>query len=109
MSILGKLGSIRIMTFECFGDLDNSNFRFLDGRTADASVGLANSTAPPFSGTHWQRIDLAPGVIALRCLGTGPGDRRFLDGHTADGRWDLRLPRIFLFREHAGEPCHPAR
>lgn len=78
--LMGEQGEV---TLECQGDVEGS--RFLDGRTGDGSVGLAPSTAPPFTGTRWERMELAPGVISLRCLGTGPADARFLDGRTIDG------------------------
>jgi carbonic anhydrase len=54
MALLGSVGSIQVMTFECLGDLDDSRFRFLDGRTENGSVGLAPSTDDPFTGTRWE-------------------------------------------------------
>lgn len=68
-------------TLRCMGHVEGP--RYLDGRTADATVGLAPSTSPPFSGTRWELVTV--GGTALRCLGAMPGDDRFLDAHTADG------------------------
>jgi hypothetical protein len=50
-------GPGRVMR-RCLGLIDGP--RFLDGRTADGTVGLAPSTDPPFSGTHWQVVDPLP-------------------------------------------------
>jgi len=65
---------------------------FLDGRTIDGSVGLAPSTDPPFTGTHWEAIlhrnplGAADGTYRFKCLGhiSNP-DHVFLDGRTIDG------------------------
>jgi hypothetical protein len=57
--------------------------RWLDGRTADNSVGIANSTWDPFTGTHWTAQEVSPGIITLK-MTLFPQDR-FLDGRTADG------------------------
>ena len=86
MTILGTLGSARVMTFECLGDA-GTEARFLDGRTTDGTVGLAPSTDSPFTGTRWEVTALAPGIATLKCLGTvhPPDHRRFLDGRTLDG------------------------
>lgn len=40
------------VALECLGNLPGP--RWLDGRTGDGSVGLAASTAAPYSGTRWQ-------------------------------------------------------
>ena len=56
---------------------------WLDGRTADGTVGLAPSTAPPFTGTAWQVQAMTGGGFSLQTLGNIPGPR-FLDGRTAD-------------------------
>jgi hypothetical protein len=74
--VLGEL-----VALQCLGDLPGS--RFLDGRTGDGTVGLAPTTAAPFSGTLWEMSDRGGGVI-LKCLGNVEG-ARFLDGRTADG------------------------
>jgi len=41
------------ITLECIGDFKNPQFRFLDGRTQDSTVGLAPETGGHFTGTHW--------------------------------------------------------
>ena len=47
---------------------------------------LSNTTDPPFTGTRWKKVGIAPGVIELMCLGEvpGPGFHGFLDGRTQD-------------------------
>jgi len=91
MSILRTIGSVHIMAFECLGDLDNPHFRFLDGRTAHASAGLAPSTDDSFTGTRWEVTTIADGIVTLKCLGAfePPDHRRFLDGRTLDGTAEL--------------------
>ena len=58
--------------------------RYLDGRTADGTVGLAPNTDAPFTGAKWQVSDGGARSFTLKCLGTIDGPR-FLDGRTADG------------------------
>jgi hypothetical protein len=41
-----------IVALRCLGDIEGP--RWLDGRTANGSVGLASTTAPPFTGTKWE-------------------------------------------------------
>jgi hypothetical protein len=76
------LGATWIVTLECQGTLPGP--RFLDGRTHDGSVGLANTTTPPFTGTHWALTTLAPGMVMIESRGLVPGPR-FLDGRTHNG------------------------
>lgn len=56
------------MTLRCMGVDVNSNFQFLDGRTAaatpDQSVGLAPSTNGVFTGTHWEARDVVDHTTA---------------------------------------------
>ena len=71
------------VAFRCLGNVKGP--RYLDGRTKDATVGLAPSLVPKYSGTKWRvTIGGPPGVIALRCEGSVPGIR-WLDGRTKDG------------------------
>ncbi len=64
----------------------NPNFLFLDGRTADGTVGLAPNTDAPYSGTKWQVTEVTEGIITLENMGANPNpDFLFLDGRTADG------------------------
>jgi hypothetical protein len=58
--------------------------RYLDGRTADGTAGLAPNADVPFTGATWQLSDGGGGSFTLKCLGAIDGPR-FLDGRTADG------------------------
>jgi hypothetical protein len=61
---------------KCLGDIPG--LTFLDGRTLDGTVGLAPGTDPPFTGTHWEVVDL--GELPL------PADLHFdVDSITFDG------------------------
>jgi outer membrane protein assembly factor BamB len=57
---------------------------WLDGRTADGTVGLAPSFAPPFTGASWRLAPFQGRGFTLQTLGTIPGPT-FLDGRTQDG------------------------
>jgi hypothetical protein len=73
---------------KCLGDQAGPGFQgYLDGRTQDASVGLAPTWAPPFSGTRWAAADDGAGNVTLKCMGAAPGlgFQGFLDGRTLDG------------------------
>ena len=68
---------------KCLGNVEGP--RFLDGRTANATVGLAPKLSKQFSGTKWGVVNGgAEGRISLHCLGTVNGNR-WLDGRTRDG------------------------
>jgi hypothetical protein len=41
---------------KCLGDIDGP--RWLDGRTADGTVGVAPTTEPPFTGTKWEVVPI---------------------------------------------------
>jgi len=44
-----------VFTFQCLGDAPGPGFQgFLDGHTQDATLGLAATTDPPFTGTRWR-------------------------------------------------------
>ena len=58
--------------------------RYLDGRTADGTVGLAPNGEVPFTGTKWRVSDGGGGSFTLKSLSKIDGPR-FLDGRTADG------------------------
>lgn len=79
MAAIPALGGTWIVTLECLGTLPGP--RFLDGRTHDGRVGLANAAAPPFTGTRWALTTLTGGIVMLKCLGSLEGPR-FLDGRT---------------------------
>lgn len=70
-----------LVTLQCLGHQPGS--RFLDGRTADGSVGLAPSTEPPFVGAVWLAV-IDDAVLTLRSLGGAPDARRVLDGLTSE-------------------------
>lgn len=76
-----------IVALRCLGQIDGP--RYLNGQTRDGSVGLAPSTAPPYSGTHWLVVGIeGVSAIGLRCLGDVEGPR-FLNGVTREGAIDL--------------------
>ena len=70
------------ISLKCLGTHEGP--RFLDGRTANATIGLAPITSFPLTGTHWEVIDDGPNRVALKCLGQVEGPR-FLDGRTGNG------------------------
>jgi hypothetical protein len=70
------------VSLRCLGNIPGP--RFLNGRTANGTVGLAPSLGPEFNGTEWRVIRAGDGVVELRCLGDIEGPR-WLDGRTADG------------------------
>ncbi len=57
---------------------------WLDGRTADGTVGLAPNFAPPFTGASWRLASFEGRGFTMQTLGTIPGPT-FLDGRTLDG------------------------
>ena len=92
------------VSLRCLGNIPGS-LRYLDGRTANGTVGLAPNLTPKFTGTKWRVVRAGEGVIALKCLGDIEGSR-WLDGRTADGtvglaprteppftgtKWEVRL------------------
>ena len=70
-----------VVSLRCLGNIEGP--RWLDGRTGNATVGLAPNTNPPYSGTRWQIADAGGGAVALRCLGNIEGPR-WLDGRTGN-------------------------
>ncbi len=70
------------VSLRCLGNVNGP--RFLDGRTANATVGLAPELSKKFSGTKWHIFSGGAGSIALQCRGSVPGNR-WLDGRTAAG------------------------
>lgn len=91
----------------CLGHIDGS--RFLNGQTGDQSVGLAQTTDDPFSGTRWHLIG-DDDSFTLKCLGAGGGPW-FLDGDTVGGlvRLAPHTARRFQERDGRGSICHRAR
>jgi len=84
MSAFPPLNETWMVTLECLSDRPGP--RFLDGRVVDGSVGLAPNTNPPFTGTSWAVVRLAPNVVKFRCMTHVQGSgRRFLDGRTSNG------------------------
>jgi hypothetical protein len=74
-----------LVILECLGDhatIDGN--RYLDGRTADGTVGLAPKTGRRFTGTRWKVVKLDQGAFGFECQGNVEGDR-WLDGRTGDG------------------------
>jgi hypothetical protein len=70
------------VALRCLGNIPGP--RYLDGRTANGTVGLAPNLSPEFSGTRWRVVRVGDGVVELKCLGNIEGPR-WLDGRTADG------------------------
>ena len=70
------------VSLRCLGNIPGP--RYLDGRTANGSVGLAPNCGPKFTGTKWRVVRAGEEVVALKCLGDMDGPR-WLDGRTADG------------------------
>lgn len=70
---------------QCLGDIEGP--RFLDGRTETGTVGLAPSTAAPFTGTRWEVNDAGSDEVTLVCLGTSTAGSnvRFLRGNVGSG------------------------
>jgi hypothetical protein len=67
------------------------DYRYLDGRTHNGTVGLAPHTNPPYTGTRWHLTTNSRNVqnpnaagYFLECLGEEPGPR-WLDGRTDNG------------------------
>src|SRR5262245_47499595 len=58
---------------ESLGNIPGS--RWLDGRTAAGTVGLAPRFGEPFSGTVWEPHGLGPRIFSLRNLGDIEGAR----------------------------------
>ena len=74
--------SSETVILKCLGNIEGP--RYLDGHTADGTIGLAPSTVPPFTGTSWELNQVPSGLYTLKCLGNIEGPR-YLDGHTTDG------------------------
>ena len=70
------------VALKCLGDINGP--RWLDGRTADGTVGLAPNLTKKYSGTKWVVVSAGEGIVALKCLGVVNGPR-WLDGRTGDG------------------------
>lgn len=75
-----------ILTFHCMGNILNPAHVWLDGRTVDGSVGLAPTTADPFTGTKWRAYAQGNNVFTFECLGNIANPNHiWLDGRTVDG------------------------
>jgi hypothetical protein len=70
------------VSLKCLGDIPGP--RYLDGRTASGTVGLAPNLTARFTGTKWRVVRAGGGVVELQCLGDIEGPR-WLDGRTANG------------------------
>ena len=72
----------RHVALKCLGTVNGA--RWLDGRTANATVGLAPKMGiKKYSGTQWLVVKRGEGIISLKCLGAVNGSR-WLDGRTAN-------------------------
>jgi hypothetical protein len=81
------------VSLKCLGNLPGP--RYLDGRPADGSVGLAPRVKRD-SGTKWRVVAAGEGAISLKCLGTIEGNR-WLDGRTPDSSVGLAPNAEFPF------------
>jgi len=63
--------------FKCLGDIPGP--RWLDGRTANSTVGLAPHGGQPYTGTRWEVVVpepvgiFGPNRVYIKCLGHIPG------------------------------------
>lgn len=62
----------------------SSNEKYMDGNTRDGKVRLT-SLGSAGSGVYWD-IEVSGQYYVLQCLGTGSGDKRFLDGKTNESK-----------------------
>src|SRR5437867_286624 len=77
------LTSGRHVALKCLGNVNGP--RWLDGRTANGTVGLAPKMGvKQFSGTQWLVVRRGDGIVSFKCLGVTNGPR-WLDGRTANG------------------------
>jgi hypothetical protein len=73
----------RRVALKCLGNVNGP--RWLDGRTANGTVGLAPKMGvKQFSGTQWLVARRGDGIVSLKCLGAVEGSR-WLDGRTGNG------------------------
>ncbi len=77
----GPLVEGMIIQLQTLGDING--LRWLDGRTADATIGLVSNENRSFSGTKWRVHKFNDSDIALESMGEING-LRWLDGKTAD-------------------------
>lgn len=68
-ALVGDLRTGQYIALENKGANPNPDFLFLDGRTADGSVGLAPDKTAPYSGTKWQVTEVLQGKIAVEKQG----------------------------------------
>lgn len=90
MPHIPPLGATWIVNLECRGHLEGR--RWLDGRTHNETVGLADTTDYPFTGTRWEMTTLVGDIVMLRSCGHIEGSR-YLDGRTVSAAVGL-APRI---------------
>jgi hypothetical protein len=72
-----------VISLRCLGHIRTRTV-FLDGRTLEASVGLAPGRGGNFSGALWRVSRIGSDVVALNCQGHLDGPR-WLDGRTQNG------------------------
>lgn len=64
--------------------ITESDQLFLDARTADKTVGLAETPFPPFIGTQWDTETEGPGGYRCYIRFDKQGTKYYLDGRTED-------------------------
>jgi hypothetical protein len=72
-------GNGDVTTLECQIE-GQPTYRWLDGRTAESTVGLAPTTTGKYTGTRCQVFLRSEDSINLKCLGTGTEGNRWLVG-----------------------------
>jgi hypothetical protein len=74
------MSTVKLM---CMGDIGPR--QYLDGRTANGTVGLVTRDAlESVTGTNWELIFLDNSTVTLKCLGDIDGSR-YLEGRPGDG------------------------
>ncbi len=82
-----------VLSFRTLGRLAGTGTPvWLDGRTADGTLGLAPNFAPPFTGASWRLDPFQGRGFTMKTLGTIPGPT-FLDGRTVGGTVGL-IPAV---------------
>jgi hypothetical protein len=71
VSVAAPLKFNEIYSLKCLGNVNGP--RYLDGRTANGTVGLVAKLVKPFSGTKWQLVNAGNGVVAFRWRGDVEG------------------------------------
>jgi len=96
-SRLYRGGAGNNVSLRCLGNIPGP--RYLDGRTANGTVGLAPNLSPKFTGTEWRVVRAGDGVVELKCLGDIEGPRWQNGGRHGGSR---RYDRTPVYRHQMG-------